>query len=549
MARKTFCKLLILLAAPLLAGCNHSTYQRETELVDSLQRIDSIYLPDSLFAPIVDFYEHHGTHVEQMRAHYLLGRIYHMEGHLQQALGAYQQAILLADTARDYSLLVRAYAQQAEVFNRCCLAQEALNAADHMEHYAWLDGDTLTVLSAASIRARAYYVLGNKEAVLACGEEARRLCANYGYPQYADSYLGIIIPILLEQGRYQEAKPLMDQYEQASGLFDAHGNALTSEAAVFYNNKGSYYLGIHRPDSAEYYFKKQLKEGTDPNNQIGACNSLSLLYAQQGRYEAAYDYARQAYENNDTAYILSVAANLQQMQAAYDYSTHRQVAEQMKLAAQRQQKRVILALSAVAVLILLSLLVMSHIIRRRQLMQQQIDRLTKQALSYEKNEQQQQEQIALLASQLEEADADRTLLTTRYEAQIAQMEYDLQRAKLEREHRSQAEKILFGSAAYLIVIKKLQSDTNLTPQDWIDISHTVDEVYPTFTTTLRNTFNVREDFLKICLLMKMHLSNKDIATLLRKAPQTISTSCTREFEKAFGTNPPFANWRAFINSL
>ena len=67
--------LPFLLATVLLLACGHHRYDGELALVDSLQKLDSAYLSDSLLQPIVRYYDRYGTRNQQARAHYLLGQI------------------------------------------------------------------------------------------------------------------------------------------------------------------------------------------------------------------------------------------------------------------------------------------------------------------------------------------------------------------------------------------------------------------------------------------------------------------------------------------
>ena len=69
------------------------------------------------------------------------------------------------------------------------------------------------------------------------------------------------------QGMYQEAANvfpssiyihLLQTFESESGVFDSCGNISKGREGYDYS-KEIYYLGIHRNDSAEFYFRKILK--------------------------------------------------------------------------------------------------------------------------------------------------------------------------------------------------------------------------------------------------------------------------------------------------
>ena len=53
---------------------------------DALNKTDAPLPSDTLMKEVVDYYDRHGNANERMRAHYLLGRVYHDMGEAPQAL-------------------------------------------------------------------------------------------------------------------------------------------------------------------------------------------------------------------------------------------------------------------------------------------------------------------------------------------------------------------------------------------------------------------------------------------------------------------------------
>ena len=84
---------------------------------------------------------------------------------------------------------------------------------------------------------------------------------------------------------------------------------------------------------SKYYFRKELREGFDLNNQIAGNRGLLKLYEKKEILDSIAKYANLGYILNDSAYSLSEMQNIQKLQASYNYNHHKFLAEKSRLEA------------------------------------------------------------------------------------------------------------------------------------------------------------------------------------------------------------------------
>ena len=83
---------------------------------------------------VVDYYDHHGTANERMRAYYLLGCVDRDLGEAPQALECYHDAVDCADTTAqdcDYKLLSRVYGQMRNTWTGTCFTLKFCIKTNH----------------------------------------------------------------------------------------------------------------------------------------------------------------------------------------------------------------------------------------------------------------------------------------------------------------------------------------------------------------------------------------------------------------------------------
>jgi tetratricopeptide (TPR) repeat protein len=286
------------------------------------------YIPmtgDSLLREACRYYDRHGTPNERMRAHYLLGRTYYDCGKLPDALGAFHTAAACADTTHsdcDYHTLSLAHTQMADIFHRHYQPRTAIEELKEAQRMAYKDCDTLMAIECYFDQANEYERLGETDTAFAIAREAARLFAVLGQHDRAAAAKSSTTLMLLEQHRTEEARAAIDAY-LASAYTDSLGH-VSPGREIFYYKRGLYYLQTNKTDSAEYFFRKELREGLDINNQIAGRKGLQLLYEKQGKADSVAKYAAEGYRMSDSVYMVSESQNVQSMQAMSDY-THKQL--------------------------------------------------------------------------------------------------------------------------------------------------------------------------------------------------------------------------------
>lgn len=324
--------VMCLCALGLMMGCKGNGVQMRQQLEELEQQNNSgeKLLDDSLAESLVSYFNRHGDANEKMRAKYILGCTYSHLNELPRALMTYYEAADCADTTQadcNYKVLSLIHGQCASIYHTQVQPRSELKELRLSEYYAWKDKDTLQAIKRYSQQSGAYDFLKMPDSVLFVKERAASLFREMGKNDRAARTLGgSTITSLLKKGEIAKALEYSRIYEQESGLFDSTMN-ITKGFEIYYYIKGECYLATHQPDSAEYWFRKELRDGKDIRNQIAGCKGLQEVFEQKRNADSIAKYATLAYELNDSAYSLSEMENIQKFQASYNYNHQRFLTE------------------------------------------------------------------------------------------------------------------------------------------------------------------------------------------------------------------------------
>jgi len=324
-------------------------YELQKAQAQNLAYVD--FQTDSVLRIVARFYDSHGTPNDRLRAHYLLGCAYRDLHEAPLALLAWEDAIAAADTLSptcDYATLFRVYGQMADVYFRQLMPEKQLEAQQQFCHYALLAGDTLYYISGLLKKNDAYLALGDTSAIYRNIEHVRGLYLQRGLTVKAAQVYQTAIYIAIEQGQYQRADSLMQIFEHQSGLFDEQGNiARTRE--IYYYDKGIYYLGINRLDSAEHWFRRTMCYEA---LCVDAYRGLLAVYKEKKEADSIFKY-NQLYENAIARYLNNTKTNaVTQAEGMYDYQRHERIAQAQE---HRVNKLRLMLISLLAVCLIIAL--------------------------------------------------------------------------------------------------------------------------------------------------------------------------------------------------
>lgn len=350
--------LLCLCALWLMASCvgNGAQMRQQLEALEQQNRSGEQMLNDSLAESLVDYFDRHGNANERMRAKYILGRTYYCLGELPRALETYYEAADCADTTAadcDYKVLSRVYGQSSTIYDDQVQPQSFLEQVKQARYYAIKAKDTLAAIVYYAKLAEAYKMLSLPDSVIKVTDKAYHMFKENQRYDLASQTLSSAITSLVKCGDIKRARHYISDYELYSGYFDKNGN-IQKGREVYYYMKGEYFLAIHEIDSAEFLFRKELRDGKDLNNQIAGCKGLQKVYEIKRSSDSIAKYANLGYILNDSAYSLSEMQNIQKFQASYNYNHQKILAEQSARKAEQSSMWLIIVVVLFVVLTLLS---------------------------------------------------------------------------------------------------------------------------------------------------------------------------------------------------
>ena len=276
-------------------------------------------------------------------------------------------------------------------------------------------------------------------------------------------------------------------------------------------------------DSAEYWFRKELRDGLDFNNQNAAAMGMALLFKKQNKNDSAAHYALYGYAMMDSLYAHTNTQTVERMQALYNYTRFQETArkESEKATSEKNKKLFILTL------LLFTLFVAGAIIY-----QMYSDKKKKQAqyLQSLKQLEQIQSEVFLLRAHADEYEELIAEKERQFKEQIAEIQE--QRREILHDH-SAIDKYVKSSNIYQQLQKK-QYGNKLTTEELRECRKLMIEYYPELNTLLLSKqYKLSEKDFDVCILFRLGFKSKEVSNMLDVTQGRISQICTKILQIVF----------------
>ncbi len=486
---------------------------------------------DSLSKEIVSYFNDHGSDYDRMMAYYILGCAYRDMNDGAQALEKYSKAIAFADnnSSADLRSLVVIHAQVANIFEEQGIVDNAIEEEKAAALCAWKVKDTLTALNCLGHVASNYLIRNNVDSCIKIKDYILKHCYLLKDTIHAAIACGTYGTALLQKGDYVKAKQYFDFYEKYSGYFDSLGNVVKGKE-IHYYDKGMYYLGVNKLDSAEYFFRKEKSEASDLFNQNGAIHGLSLVYERKNIPDSTAKYALACYKLNDSLFNSENSKKYQQLQALLNYNRHLQKSIEKTEETNKIQQRLYTLIIITIVLLWIVTYWFKH---RLRLQRKETLRLKDAYLSTIKQYSQEKEELKLL---MQQNVTDNHTQIARKEKMILELENRINKYKKEKTLQEiSAITIEIQNSSifkhFIYICEKINTMPSNT--DWEDLCQMINETMPTFKTQILKQYPVSEKEYKICMLSKLGFKPYQMANLMGLSCSDISQTRRRLFVKIF----------------
>ena len=498
----------------LMMGCTGDGVQMRQQLeeLEQQNRAGEQLLNDSLAEDLVEYFDRHGDANERMRAKYMLGRTYYHLGELPRALETYLGAADCADTTSadcDYKVLSRIHAQSAVIYHSQIQPRSELLYYNLAEYYAWKAEDTLQAIECFAAQTGAYTFIKKQDSVIIICEASSRLFDSIGRWDRSSQMKGRAILPLTQMNEIEKSKQCIDEYESNSGLYFIN-DSISKGHEIYYYIKGNYYLATNQLDSAEYLFRKELRDGKDLNNQIAGCKGLQELYEKKKISDSIAKYANLGYILNDSAYSLSEMQNIQKLQASYNYNHQQFLAEKNARKAERTVAWLVVV-SALLVVLLLAIYLFYQKYKADKERAQAEYRLNQSKLEEAQSE--------LLELRERNQDADALINKRAEEIKALQKRIDEYQSRQDSYDSATLEDRIDNSE----IVKELNALLELNPvqsatqSQMRELKKFVNEQIPYFYDSLNEPQLLRPIEYEVCVLTRCHFKPASICKLLNRS--------------------------------
>lgn len=542
-----------------------------SQAVDSLNRIDTLarrygardmnyyrllkvmaddrsyvtHTTDSLIVPVIKYYESHGSDRELAKAYYYGGSVYRDLGDAPQALDYFQKALdVLTQSGCDKHLEGVTYSQMGVLYMGQRVYELALKMYRKSTEYSVAENDSVGLVHDYSTIAGLYENIEKYDSAEYYFKKALELAEQLKDERLVPMIDGLMVELYtVGIKNYEEAKCHLDRCLYSHSAVDSANIAYL--AAI-------YFLEVGQLDSAEIYSKRNLRIGMH-TQKMSAYTNLAEIEVAKGNTQKALQYAQQYLDYRNSVEKQTKTEEMRRINAMYNY--HLRERENNKLKAINEQNQRIIAWGIVGGVIVLFIVLLylknrnhKHKLAIERLEQKERESTKRYTLFIEENN----HKIDELEHQLSDVSMLNEELRNKIEKQKAALITANEVADYEIRRRNKALERISGSSIYgKIQLALRDSSKVLSGNDWKELEAEVNKSYPNFKEELMTlSYKLSEQEYHVCLLLKLNITPSNIAILICRTKESVSSIRRRLYNKVFNdTKGKPDYWDRYIRTL
>ena len=489
------------------------------------QADDKLYVThrsDSVIRKVAEYYNEHGDARQQTQAWYLLGRVSYDLNHTSSALSAWKKALAVEKETPVVNLYKAKTASWiGAIYEEKGMYNDLLKNKRQEYEYAKKSDITEQVVFALRDIGRSYKYVGDTIKSIEYYKEAIMQAEKLNNPKLRYMVEGELATIYIKRRMFDKAhnilmRPIEDIYEE--------------DIAAYLCTLGTYYEAKGDVDSAAYFYNKSITQAA-LEAKVTTAGRLAALYDKTDNHSEAHKYRELVKLYNDSLKLkkqTETQDNIKNIEEKAQIQAHTESVE-------RTRMLIAIVFCVVIVLVMFVLIIM---IKRNKRQTDKLVMENRRNGGYWKHKHEQD------TEKLEQAKGEISVLRQEKERLMNQKKDETEAKKNTYEEKALQEDNLKATRIY-----KLFHISTFQPkeEDYIQLEKELNATYDNFTVRLKDMYpRLNKNEIRICCLLKIELSIKEIGILLGSTSSRLSMVRKRLYEKCFSKDGKASDFDDFI---
>lgn len=502
---------------------------------------------DTVMLRLIDYYETDGDKTLLPQVYYYAGRVYADMDEGDRALKYFQKAVALTDSTN--ALYYKAQSQMGYIFLYQGLYKKGFEAFLKAYKYNKENGNKAYQAYALCGMANCLQETDKEAQALQCFKHAFTLAEKTGDNSFATEITAQIANHYYKTKQYVTA---LTYAKRALNNVDSIG------ARPVYAIAADIYYKVGKKDSAAILYKK-LYSINNVYAKNRASKRLGHYYLERNDMAKAAFFLDEYDRYADSIQAITQTETVAKIDAIYNYNIREE--ENDRLKSEITKSKYIIAVTVIlAIAAMLAVFTLIQYSKKKRIAERVKYENEKRYLNslYEQSSKfitDNNRKIDELKQQLAVSATQNESLNAALKAKEEQLNNLNKMAVMRAENRKLAAAGLENSCICAKLFAMLNDNTTsdfdkkLTAEDWQRLDEEVNTHYPEFKERLHELCRISDTEYRVCLLLKVGVSPKDISTLTIKTKSAISVMRKRLYAKAFGKGETPEKWDELIRSL